>query len=90
MDITTYAVPVIMAVCWCVGYIVKMWIKDVDNKFIPTICAVLGIVLNIWMNGSFSIDILLGGLASGLAATGVNELFSQLTKSSKETDGKQV
>ena len=51
MDLTTYAVPVIMAICWCVGFIVKKWVKDVDNKYIPTIVALLGILLNVWMNG---------------------------------------
>jgi len=79
MDISTYAIPVIMATCWCIGYIVKKWINDIDNKWIPTICAILGVILNILMNGgAFTVEILLGGLASGLAATGVNELVSQL------------
>ena len=51
MDLTTYAVPVIIAICWCIGFIVKKWVKDVDNKYIPTIVALLGILLNVWMNG---------------------------------------
>lgn len=77
MDISVYEVPVIMATCWCVGYLVKRWVADVDNKWIPTVCAVLGVILNVLMNGSFTVEILLGGLASGLASTGINELFTQ-------------
>ena len=81
MEITKYAIPVIMATCWCIGYIVKKWIADVDDKFIPTICAIMGIILNVWFNnGLFNVEVLLGGMASGLAATGVNELVTQLTR----------
>lgn len=85
MDLTTYAVPVIMAICWCIGFIVKKWIKDVDNKFIPTIVAILGVLLNVWMNGwLFTPEIILGGLASGLASTGINELVTQYTTSKEQ------
>lgn len=71
-----YIVPVTMAICFVVGFIVKKWIKDVDNKWIPTICALLGVVINVWSSG-WAIDpsILLGGLASGLAATGLDQMI---------------
>lgn len=71
-----YIVPVTMAICWCMGFIVKKWIKDVDNKWIPTICALVGVVINVWVQG-WTIDpaILLGGLASGLAATGLDQMI---------------
>ena len=49
--LTEFMVPVIVGICLCVGYVVKKWIKDVDNKYIPTICAVLGVLLAIWING---------------------------------------
>ena len=48
--LSEYFMPVIIGVCLCVGYIVKKWIRDVDNKFIPTINAVLGIALALAMN----------------------------------------
>ena len=32
-----YLVPTVVALCYCIGFIVKTWIKDVDNKWIPTI-----------------------------------------------------
>ena len=81
MDITEYAVPVIMAICWCVGYIVKKWLSDPTDKYIPTICGLLGIALNVLMNnGAFTPEILLGGLASGLSATGINEAVKQLSR----------
>ena len=41
---------------------------------------ILGVVLNTWLNGFvFTPDILLGGLASGLASTGAFEAVKQLT-----------
>lgn len=69
-----YIVPVTVAICFCIGYIVKKWIKDVSNKYIPTICAILGVITNVWVMGEFTPVVLLGGLASGLAATGLDQL----------------
>lgn len=71
--------PVILGICLCVGYVVKKWIKDVDNKFIPTINAVLGVILAFTMSGFvFNIDTILQGMISGLAATGSFEAFRNL------------
>jgi hypothetical protein len=40
--------------------------------------AVLGVVINAWVNGfAFTPEILLGGLASGLASTGMHQVFKQ-------------
>ena len=76
--LSEYLVLVIVGICLCVGYIVKKWIKDVDDKFIPTICAVLGVFLAIWLNGwTVTPAIILSGLLSGLASTGLHQLFVQ-------------
>jgi len=41
----------------------------------------LGVILNVWLNGgAFTPEILLGGLASGLASTGAFELGRNLKK----------
>ena len=48
MDIlNTYINPVTLGLCLVVGYILKHWIKDVDNKIIPTVVAVLGVVVSV-------------------------------------------
>ena len=76
--LTEFMVPVIVGICLCVGYVVKKWIKDVDNKYIPTICAVLGVILAVWINGwTVTAPILLSGLFSGLASTGLHQMFKQ-------------
>ena len=81
MDIsilTEYMVPVIVGLCLCVGYIVKHWVKDVDNKIIPTLCAALGVLVAVWMNwGNITPGVILSGLASGLASTGLHQAITQ-------------
>ncbi len=77
--LTEYMVPVIIGLCLCAGYIIKHWIKDVDNKIIPTICAILGLLVAVWINwGNITPAALLSGLASGLASTGLHQAFTQL------------
>lgn len=74
-----YLVLIVMGVCLCIGYIIKNVIpSDKINKYIPLIMGILGVGVNVWLN-AFSItpEILLGGLASGLASTGMYELFKQ-------------
>lgn len=82
MDITqllSFINVVILGICLCVGYAIKHWIpSDKVNKYIPTIMAVLGVILAIWSYGAFTPDILLIGLISGLASTGLYEAFRNL------------
>ena len=81
-----YMIPVVVGICLCVGYIIKKWIKDVDNKFIPTIVAILGIFLSIWSSGwAISPPILLSGLISGLSSTGLHQLFKVFIENETDT-----
>ena len=76
--LTQYLNLVILGICLCLGYVVKKWVPDVDNKLIPTVNAVLGVVLSVWISGwQFTPEIVLGGLFSALAATGLYEAFRQ-------------
>lgn len=88
MDLTfisDFAIPVIVGICVCIGYIIKnMVTTDKINKYIPLIVGVLGVILNIWMNMSFTPQILLGGLVSGLASTGLYEAFRNVINRNKE------
>lgn len=83
--LTKFAVPIIVGICLCVGYIIKNCVlSDTVNKYIPLIMAVLGVVLNIWINLNFTPEILLGGLFSGLSSTGLHQAFKCLIE--KESD----
>ena len=85
--IQQYVVPVIIGVCFGVGQMIKP-LEFIPNKYIPLIMGLLGVGLNILANnGTFNIEILLGGLASGLASTGVYEMSKSLTNK-KDNEGK--
>ena len=73
-----YVILLILGICLCVGYVIKTSVPKLDNKYIPLVMAVLGVVLNVWINMSFSPEILLGGLFSGLSSTGLHQAFKQL------------
>ena len=77
--LTEYSVPVIVGICLCVGFILKNVITtDKINKFIPLIVAVIGVVVNAWLNAwTVTPEILLSGMFSGLASTGMHQLFKQ-------------
>ena len=72
-----YIVLVVVGICLCVGYIIKNFIPtDKVNKYIPFIMAILGVAINIWASGwSVTPEVLLGGLSSGLASTGMYEML---------------
>ncbi len=78
----SYVVLVVVAICVCVGYVLKNVVpSEKINRFIPLIMAALGVFINLWVAGfSFTPDILLGGLVSGLASTGMYEAFHQFLK----------
>lgn len=76
-----FILPVVIGICLCVGYIIKQWISDIDNKYIPTIVAILGVILSVWFNSwSVTPEVILSGLISGLASTGMHQLFKQFIK----------
>lgn len=85
MDLTiilTYLSPIIVLACLVVGWVIKNLIPDEKvNKFIPLIVMVLGVFLNIWSGGWIvDLPIILTGAISGLASTGLYELFDQFIK----------
>lgn len=83
--LSDYMIPVIVGICLCIGYVVKHWLKDADNRFIPTLCAAVGVVVAFWIHwGNITPDVLLMGLASGLASTGLHQAFTQIINRVKE------
>lgn len=76
-----YVVLVIVGICLCIGYILKNLVpSDKINKYIPLIMGLMGLGLNIWICAAFTPDVILGGLFSGLASTGLYEAFKNLIK----------
>lgn len=81
-----YLVLMVVGVCLCVGYILKHAVTtDKINRFIPIIMGGLGVALNVWLNAfAFTPEILLGGLFSGLASTGLHQIFKNLIEKKSE------
>lgn len=85
MDFGIATVVAITIMCYIVGLIVK--VSGLDNKWIPVICGVAGMVFGIFalyigmpdFPASDPITAAAVGAASGLAATGVNQAFKQLS-----------
>lgn len=81
--ISTYLVPSIVILCLLVGYIIKNFIStDAVNKYIPLIVGVLGVVASVFTaittGNAVTVDIIVSGLASGLASTGLFEAYKNL------------
>ena len=66
--ISNYFVPVVMAGCLATGYVVKKWIKDVDNKWIPTVVFFEGAALNCIVSGNVTVETVVAGAVCGLAS----------------------
>lgn len=74
-----YVVVLVVGICLCVGYVLKNLVTtDKINRWIPLVMGILGIVLNIWIQAEVTPTVLLGGLFSGLASTGLHQVFKQL------------
>lgn len=81
--ITNYFVPVVMAGCLATGYVVKKWINDVDNKYIPTIVFSEGAILNCIVMNNISVETIIAGAVCGLASTGLHQAFTRLIENSE-------
>lgn len=85
--LTEMMMPSIVAICICVGFIIKSWKKKIPTKYIPTIVAVLGIFLAIWLNGwKIDPDTILTGLLSGLASCGLYDTYKHMFKPKKKNN----
>ena len=78
--LTQYINPVILGICLLVGYALKTAFEKFPNKFIPLAALCTGTIIAIlinWQSG-ISAEIVLGGMISGLASTGLYEMLRNL------------
>ena len=68
-----------MVACLVIGYILKTSFDRVPNKYIPTILAVVGAVLNAAVSG-VSIESIVYGALMGLASTGMHQAFTRFVE----------
>ena len=78
---------VTLGICLCVGFSIK-YAKIFDwlgNQYIPLTMLILGSVINILINiPNINATVVLGGMISGLASTGLYEMMRNLL----DKDGK--
>ena len=90
MDVTEifgYIQVIPMGVALCIGFIIKYAVpSDAINRFIPVISACIGVLVSWWVAANMTPEILLGGLVSGLAATGLYEAFRQFIDKAAPTN----
>lgn len=77
-DLNTVIVPIILLLCLCVGYVIKVTpiFNKLSNNYIPFIVAVLGAILGVIVSG-FNLESITYGMVSGLASTGLNQAFQK-------------
>lgn len=71
--------PIILGICLAMGYALKNAFEKFPNKFIPLTAMCIGMILSIVLNiHSVTAELILGGMMSGLASTGMYELLRNL------------
>ena len=85
MDFGFASVPAIAIICYLAAEVIK--VTKLDNKWIPIICMVFGGLLGVvamWFMPDYPagdyITAVAVGIASGLAATGANQIVKQLSQ----------
>lgn len=78
--ITEHYIPVVLIACLVVGYCIKhiKWLDVISNEYIPTILALLGAALGCVAASHISLENIVYGAVTGLASTGLHQIFSQL------------
>ena len=76
--LSDYIILVAFGVCVCIGFLLKQWSAIPNN------------IINMWVNDwSLTPEILLGGLASGIAASGAYEYIKRFI-SKDNSEGKEA
>lgn len=71
-------IPLITAFCFAVGYIMKKWLPT-DDKYIPTVVFIIGALTGFFFFGQ-SFEAVVKGAISGIASTGLHQLYKQYLK----------
>ena len=87
--LSDYIILVAFGVCVCIGFLLKQW-SAIPNNIIVPVLAILGVIMNMWVNDwSLTPELLLGGLASGIAASGAYEYLKRFI-SKDNSEGKEA
>ena len=79
----------IVIACFIIGFIIKRYIPQIDNRYIPLVMTILGVVGNCiyayTSNNPIDFNTIVQGAFSGLSSTGLHQLISKSTGLKKST-----
>lgn len=84
-ELTQYFVLVVMVACLIIGYVLKTSLDFVPNKYIPTILAMFGCMLNLVVSG-MSVESAVYGALMGLASTGLHQAFTRFVEGTNKEE----
>lgn len=72
--------PIILGICLLFGYALKTAFDKFPNKYIPLTALCTGTIISILINlqSGINAQVILGGMISGLASTGLYEMLRNL------------
>lgn len=72
--------PLILGICLMLGYVFKTAFTSFPNKYIPLSALIIGVIIAILINlgKNINAEVILGGMISGLASTGLYEMLRNL------------
>lgn len=74
--------PVILGICLLLGYALKTAFEKFPNRYIPLAALCCGTLLAVLLHlhSGINAQVILGGMISGLASTGLYEMLRNLLK----------
>ena len=73
MSFSEYIVPAVAAAVYLIFLMVRPIMSEKARVYIPLLAGIMGVGLTAWFSMGFGFEIFLQGLASGLAATGIDQ-----------------
>lgn len=85
--LTNYINPLILGICLMVGYVIKTAVPKLPNRFIPLSALTMGVIIAIVISyPGINAEVILGGMISGLASTGLYEMMRNLLNKDGKKD----
>lgn len=90
MEFGVVSVVGITMICYCLAECVK--VTKIDNKYLPAICGIIGLIMGLVafylgmpdFPAQDPINAAAVGIASGFAATGINQIYKQYKNGKEE------
>lgn len=86
--ISKLLIPLVLVLCLCIGYLLKNYMPT-DNKIIPTVLFIVGVICGVICLGFTFESIVRGGL-TGLASVGLHQAFKQFIEAPKKLELKNL